>query len=157
MLFRVKSAFEVVAPISGTAIPLDKVPDPIFARRIIGDGIAIIPTSAEVVAPFACEIIQIAHTRHALAVRSSSGLEFLIHLGIDTVQLKEDVFHYCVQAGDKMKKGELLLKVDWNRIKECSYNLASPCLLLDYQKLRQTRFYYGDLEAGKTKIMDVYF
>lgn len=157
MFFRSKPAFEIVAPVTGTAIPLDKVPDPIFAEKTVGDGIAIIPSGSEVVAPFDCEVIQIAHTGHALAVCGSNGLEFLIHLGIDTVQLKKNIFHYCVQTGDKVKKGERMVSVDWDTIRESSYSSISPCLLLDYQKLKRTRFYYGALEAGKTKIMDVYF
>ncbi len=155
MFFRAKPAVEIAAPITGVAMRLSEVPDPIFAEKIVGDGVAIVPSGQEVVAPFSCEVVQIAHTKHALAVRSEQGVEFLIHMGIDTVQMKEHVFHYCVGVGDKVKKGDVLLRVDWDRIREQSYNTISPCLILNYRDMKQTKFYYGDMKAGETKLMEI--
>lgn len=155
MFFRAKPVIEIVAPITGVAKRLSEVPDPIFAEKIVGDGVAIVPSGQEVVAPFSCEVVQIAHAQHALAVRNEQGVEFLIHMGIDTVKMKEDVFHYTVQVGDKVQKGDVMLRVDWDRIKDQSYNTISPCLILNYQDMKQTKFYYGDVKAGETKLMEI--
>ena len=155
MFFRAKPVVEIAAPITGVALRLAEVPDPIFAEKIVGDGVAILPSEREVVAPFACEVVQIARAQHALAVRGDQGIEFLIHMGIDTVQMKENVFHYSVGVGDRLKKGDVMLRVDWDKIRDRSYNTISPCLILNYRDMKQTKFYYGDVKAGETKLMEV--
>lgn len=155
MFFKPKPMIEVAAPITGIAEQLSQVPDPIFAGKIVGDGIAVIPTGSEVVAPFDCEVIQIAHTLHAIAVRSKEGIEFLIHMGIDTVQMKEKAYDYCVRVGEKVSKGEMLLRVDWELIQRSGYPTVSPCIILNYQKVKQTKFFYGEVVAGSSKIMEI--
>ena len=155
MFFKPKPMTGIVAPMTGTAVKLCDVPDPIFAEKIVGDGIAIVPLESEVVAPIGGRVVQIAHTQHALALRDEAGIEFLIHMGIDTVQLKEQAFFYFVKVGDEVKRGDVLLRVDWEMIRSRGYNIISPCLILNYRSMKQTKFYYGEVTAGETKIMDV--
>ncbi len=155
MFFKPRPMTGIAAPMTGTAVKLCDVPDPIFAEKIVGDGIAIVPSGNEVAAPFDGQVVQIAHTRHALALRDETGIEFLIHMGIDTVQMKENAFSYTVKVGDKVNKGDVLLRVDWEMIRGGGYNTISPCLILNYKSMRQTKFYYGDVAAGETRIMDV--
>src|SRR4051812_22348175 len=78
----VARTLEVIAPLSGVIVPLDSVPDPVFANRMVGDGVSIDPTSCEVLAPFAGEVTQLHDSRHAVAVTSASGVEILIHVGL---------------------------------------------------------------------------
>ncbi len=155
MFFKPKPMTGITAPMTGTAVKLCDVPDPIFAEKIVGDGIAIIPTGGEVVAPVGGRVVQIAHTQHALAMKNEAGIEFLIHMGIDTVQMKEQAFSYCVKVGDEVGRGDVLLRVDWEKIRDCGYNTISPCLILNYKSMKQMKFYYGEVTAGKTRIMDV--
>lgn len=140
---------------TGISKRLEQVPDPVFSQHIVGDGAAIEPAGPEVVAPFDGEVAQIAQGGHAVALRNSQGIELLIHMGIDTVQIEEKVFCWFVSEGQKVKRGELLARADWGRIRELSYEAVSPCLLLNSGEMKQARYFYGEMEAGKTKLMEV--
>ena len=75
----------IMAPLTGTVVQLEEVPDPVFSQKMLGDGIAIMPTDGIVVAPFDGEIVQLFPTKHAIGLRGKSGLEVLIHIGLETV------------------------------------------------------------------------
>ena len=89
----------IKAPLSGVLVPLDTVPDPVFSQKMVGDGIAIDPTSEVLLAPCAGTVVQMHPAGHAVTVRSSEGLEILVHIGIDTVKLKGEGFEPLVQVG----------------------------------------------------------
>ncbi|QYF72798.1 beta-glucoside-specific PTS transporter subunit IIABC [Cryobacterium sp. PAMC25264] len=106
-------ASEIVsAPLNGTLVSLDDVPDTTFSKRLVGDGTAIRPTSGWVTSPVNGVVATLFPTKHAVAVRSDSGVEVLIHVGLDTVNLKGAGFTAHVAVGDKVAVGDLLLDVD---------------------------------------------
>ncbi len=119
----------VLAPMSGTVLALDQVPDATFASGLLGQGVAIIPQDGRVVAPFAGEVASLFATKHAIGLLSDSGVEVLIHVGIDTVKLGDGPFTAHVQVGDRVNVGDLLLEFDRAAIIAAGYDLATPIII----------------------------
>ena len=91
---------------------LGEVPDPVFSQKIVGDGMAVIPSEGKLLSPVDGEIISVADTKHAYGLRTAEGLELLIHVGLETVHLNGECFQVFVKPGDKVKAGDLLAEVD---------------------------------------------
>lgn len=119
----------IYAPISGKIVPLEKVPDPTFAEKMMGDGIAIEPTEGKVVAPFDGEVIQIFPTKHAIGMVSSLGVEVLIHIGLETVELNGEGFETHVKAGDKLTVGDILVTFDVDLIHKKAKSTVTPIVI----------------------------
>lgn len=120
---------DILAPMSGTALALDQVPDSTFASGLLGKGVAIIPAVGKVIAPFSGEVASLFQTKHAIGLLSDSGIELLIHVGIDTVKLDGVPFTAHVKEGDKVKAGDLLLEFDRQAILDAGYDLATPIII----------------------------
>jgi len=120
---------EIYAPMSGTVLALDQVPDRTFASGLLGEGVAIIPSGTTVIAPFAGEVASLFQTRHAIGLLSESGIELLIHVGIDTVKLNGEPFIAHVNVGDKVQAGDVLLEFDRQAILAAGYDLATPIII----------------------------
>jgi len=140
----------VGAPLSGWCTSLDDSPDPVFRGRTLGDGVSIDPTVGEVRAPFDGEVLTLPKGRHAINLRSDTGAEFLIHVGIDTVGLGGEGFEAHVRAGERIMAGQLLLSFDLETLLRGATSLRSPVLLLhsDRHTLRDLRA-EGMVEAGE--------
>lgn len=110
------------SPVIGQMISLSDVEDDIFSSKVMGEGIAIIPSKGELYAPVDGEISLLFETNHALGMKTANGVEVLFHIGIDTVQLEGKFFKPLVQAGDKVKAGDLLIQFDLEKIKEAGYD-----------------------------------
>src|SRR6187402_2044410 len=102
----------ILSPLSGHVWPLERVPDPVFAQKMVGDGLSIDPTDALLVSPCDGEVMSLHAAGHAITLRTSEGLELLIHVGIDTVTLKGEGFKSRVKVGDKVKAGVPLIEFD---------------------------------------------
>ncbi len=120
---------DVLAPLSGTVLPLEKVPDATFSSGLLGQGVAIIPSDNRVIAPFDGEVASLFQTKHAIGILSESGVEVLIHVGIDTVKLDGQYFTAHVKPGDKVRAGDLLLEFDRQAIRSAGYDLATPVII----------------------------
>ncbi|WP_157454416.1 PTS glucose transporter subunit IIA [Carnobacterium maltaromaticum] len=103
---------ELVAVADGKVLPISEVPDPVFAEKMMGEGFAIDPTSDVIVSPISGTLIQVADTLHAYGIQSDSGVEVLVHVGLDTVNLQGKGFEAKVKIGDAVKKGDPLVKID---------------------------------------------
>lgn len=110
------------SPVIGQMISLSDVEDDIFSSKVMGEGIAIIPSKGELYAPVDGEISLLFETNHALGMKTANGVEVLFHIGLDTVQLEGKFFKPWVQAGDKVKAGDLLIQFDLEKIKEAGYD-----------------------------------
>nr|WP_319489281.1 PTS glucose transporter subunit IIA [uncultured Caproiciproducens sp.] len=153
-LFGIKSKkTEIMAPLNGKVVPITETPDDVFAGKVLGDGVAIIPCSSEVVSPVSGVIVNIAHSLHAICVLSDDGAEVLIHLGVDTVNLEGEGFACHVRAGQHVKAGETLMKMDLDFIKSKGLNTISPCIITNPDKVKDVKMQYGNAIAGKTAIM----
>ncbi|AOA03541.1 MAG: PTS glucose transporter subunit IIA [Carnobacterium sp.] len=103
---------ELVAVADGKVLPISEVPDPVFAEKMMGEGFAIDPTSDVIVSPISGTLVQVADTLHAYGIQSDSGVEVLVHVGLDTVNLQGKGFEAKVKIGDAVKKGDPLVKID---------------------------------------------
>jgi phosphoenolpyruvate-protein phosphotransferase len=143
------SILQILAPFNGWCGALDEVPDPVFAGRMLGDGLAIDPTSGTLLAPCSGEIITLPASAHAVSIRSAHGIDLLIHVGIDTVQLGGRGFEARVRPGAMVRAGEELIRFDLDIVARGAKSLMTPIVVtpMDGLTLRQRRA-SGPVSAG---------
>ncbi|MEI5992085.1 hypothetical protein A5881_003641 [Enterococcus termitis] len=124
-----RSITEVAAPIKGQIVPLADVEDGMFSEEILGKGFAVKPAEGVVYAPVSGTVTAIFDSKHAIGLTSDSGVELLIHIGIDTVQLNGDGYEYFVEKGQKIKLGDKLIEFDLEKIAEKGYNVITPVVV----------------------------
>lgn len=140
----------ICSPVSGTAADISEAPDEAFAGRMMGDGAMVIPEEDTVYAPEDGEVCFVFETKHAIGFETASGTALLLHMGIDTVNLSGQGFEVFVKDGDKVRKGDALMKLDLDFIQKNAPSLASPVLcteLTDKQKVRLLKS--GAIRAGE--------
>ena len=131
----------ILSPIEGTIMPLSNVEDSAFSQGILGKGLAIEPDKGEVVSPVNGTITTLFPTYHAIGITSDSGIEVLIHVGMDTVQLEGKYFHPCIKQGDHVQTGQTLLTFEMDSIKNAGYSLLTPVVITntaDYLDVMET-------------------
>ncbi|MND49270.1 PTS system beta-glucoside-specific EIIBCA component [compost metagenome] len=146
---------DVLAPMSGTVLALDQVPDATFASGLLGQGVAIIPSDNRVIAPFAGEVASLFQTKHAIGLLSESGIEVLIHVGIDTVKLDGKPFTAHVNVGDKVQPGDLLLEFDRQAIIDAGYDLATPIIISNSDDYRDVVIVAATSVSAGTPLLNV--
>ena len=124
-----KADLKFVAPATGKAIDLSKVPDPVFAQKMAGDGIAIDITGDTIVAPADGTLSLVFKTKHAFAMTLDNGIELLVHIGIDTVSLNGEGFEQLASEGDIVKAGTPIIKINKDLILEKGFSLITPVLI----------------------------
>ena len=124
MIFK-KKYEHINAPISGKKMPLELIKDEVFSKKMMGEGIAIIPTDNKVYSPVKGEITATTFTNHAVGITTSSGLEIIIHIGMDTVKLNGDGFEMHVKMGEKIEKGDLLVSFDSRYLQNGLYDMTT--------------------------------
>ncbi|HUN72625.1 MAG TPA: phosphoenolpyruvate--protein phosphotransferase [Steroidobacteraceae bacterium] len=129
----------LLAPLAGWSTPLDEVPDPVFAGRMLGDGLALDPTATTLHAPCDGEIITLPESGHAVTLRSDGGAEILMHIGIDTVGLAGVGFEAHVQAGRRVAAGERLITFDLDLIARRARSLLTPILVMEGSRFTVVR------------------
>src|ERR1700694_917564 len=144
------SSQQILAPFDGWCSVLDEVPDPVFSGRMLGDGLAIDPTSGILVAPCAGEIITLPASAHAVSIRTAQGIDVLIHVGIDTVQLGGRGFDARVRPGAMVRAGAELIRFDLDVVARGAKSLMTPIVVtsMDGLSLRQRRA-AGPVSAGE--------
>jgi len=149
---------QLFAPITGNAVTLDKVPDPVFSEKMMGDGIAIEPTEGLAVSPVDGEIVQVFPTKHAIGIRAKNGAEILIHIGLETVSLNGEGFEAFVKEGDKVKVGDKLVSFDLDIIKTKAKSTITPIIITntDQAALLEAKA-QGTVEKGNTPVLEVTF
>lgn len=126
-------AYSVGSPCAGRLIPLEQVDDPLFADKILGDGVALLPSENIIVSPVFGRIISLPETMHAVGIQADDGIELLIHVGIDTVNLKGKYFHSPLYEGSRVKPGDVLLEFDRTGIEEAGYDITTPILVTNVE------------------------
>jgi glucose PTS system EIICBA or EIICB component len=145
-----------VAPIKGEIKPITDVPDAVFSGKMMGDGFAIIPSEGVVVSPVDGKIVNLFPTKHAIGILSDTGREILIHVGIDTVTLKGQGFETLVNENDKVEKGQPLLKVDLDYIKQNATSTITPIVFTNLAEgesitLKKT----GNIDMAEEEIIEI--
>jgi PTS system sucrose-specific IIC component len=143
----------LLAPLSGKAVSVTELSDPVFAEKILGDGAAILPDNDTVVAPADCTVVNIADTFHAFALETDDGLEVLIHIGIDTVKLNGKGFTPLCKEGDKVTAGTPLCKVDFNLVRAEGYEAWTPVMITNMEAIAKMSLHTGAVTVGKTAVI----
>jgi phosphocarrier protein FPr/phosphocarrier protein len=146
---------EIRAPLSGVIVSLDSVPDPVFARKMLGDGVAIDPTSSEVLAPISGQVTQLHRAHHALAITSDDGVEVLIHVGLDTVSLEGVGFTPLVPQGARVERGDPVLRFDADVVAGRARSLITPVVVTSGEKVARLTPASGLAEAGSSVLMQL--
>lgn len=150
-----KKVLSLLAPINGTCISLSEVPDEVFSSKMMGDGVAIKPTSNKLFAPTDGKVTFIAETKHAIGFVTTDGQELLIHVGLDTVSLNGEGFSLSVEVNQEVRTGEQLLSFNQTFIEDNQLNLITPIILLENKNLNLEQLTIGtDVIAGETIIIN---
>lgn len=136
-------------PIQGRIVDLEDVPDEVFAQKMLGEGFAIIPSQGKVYSPFDGVIKMLFPTFHAVTIETKEGVEVLIHIGIDTVELEGLGFKSNIKVGDKVKKGKLLIDFDMEIIEKKGKSLITPIVITNMDKLENLKFEKGIKDTGE--------
>ncbi|AYU55236.1 PTS sugar transporter subunit IIA [Staphylococcus debuckii] len=153
---KVDKNIEIYAPITGEFVDIENIPDPVFAQKMMGEGFGIKPSEGVVVAPIDGKVDNVFPTSHALGLKADNGLELLIHIGLDTVQLNGEGFKVLVESGDSVSVGDPLVEFDLDYIDQNAKSTISPIIItntdqvenIDIQKTEQ-------LKRNETKVIDV--
>lgn len=154
MLKKTSKEIRIGSPATGDCHPLSKVNDPTFRDGLLGNGVAIQPSSGQIVAPADGKINSLFPSGHAVVLTTADGVEILIHIGLDTVNLNGEGFTSHVKEGDFVKKGDLLIEADLNLIKKEGYDTIIPviiCNTADY--LSVNGITYSDIKTSDDIIL----
>ncbi|MGL5378926.1 beta-glucoside-specific PTS transporter subunit IIABC [Clostridium sp.] len=130
---------EIVSPLMGELVQLSEVNDDVFSSGLLGKGVAIIPSEGKVVAPVSGEISAVLDSKHAVGITSDTGIEMLIHVGIDTVNLQGKHYKANVKIGDRVNVGDLLIEFEMEKIKELGYEVITPVLIVNSDKFTEVK------------------
>jgi PTS system, glucose subfamily, IIA component len=133
------SSISFLSPLSGKIIPLSKVNDSVFAEKTLGNGFAIIPSNNKVYAPFDGEVVSLYPTKHAIGLKDKYNHEILIHIGIDTVNLKGEGFKLYVAQDEKVQAGQLLLEFDAQITQDKNIDLTTPIIFIGNQDIEEIK------------------
>ncbi|MCH1626290.1 PTS sugar transporter subunit IIA [Ferdinandcohnia quinoae] len=122
----------IFAPLNGKLLSIEEVPDPVFSQKMMGDGLAIEPIDGKVVSPVKGEIIQVFPTKHAVGIKTETGLEVLIHIGLDTVQMKGEGFTAHVSEGSNVDVGSPLVTFDLDLVREKAASTITPIVITNF-------------------------
>lgn len=145
----------ITSPLEGKVIPLTEVKDPTFSQEILGKGAAIIPEKGVVYAPFDGKVDAVFETGHTLGLVSEDGVELLVHVGIDTVNLKGEYFTPKEKSGDTMKKGDILLEFDIDKIKADGYDVTTPIIIYNTEQFAKVKACEDKVVTKESKLLSV--
>lgn len=156
MLGLFKKSVEIFAPINGSVMELKHVPDKVFAEKLVGDGAAIDSTGDVIKAPVDGTLTLIFKTNHAFAITTKQGIELLIHIGLDTVELNGAGFERIAEEGSNVKAGDPIIKIDRDFIKEKGISLITPVLVTNMDMVDSIKLKHTDkVTAGKDSIFSI--
>ena len=143
----------IFAPMRGTVVPLEQVPDEVFSKKLLGDGVAILPKEGKIYAPVDGEVATVAETLHAYGFLSKEGMEILIHVGLETVHLKGEGFISHVKAGDSVVKGDLIAEVDLDFLKSRDISAITPVVICNGAEDLDLQTADGEVTAGQDTLI----
>ena len=149
------SQLKILSPLSGQVWPLERVPDPVFAQKMVGDGLSIDPTDAMLVAGCDGEVVSLHAAGHAVTLRTPEGMEVLMHVGIDTVMLKGEGFHPRVKLGDKVRTGTPLIAFDLDFLATHAKSLLTQIVIANSERVTSWERASGYVSAGKDTLFTV--
>jgi phosphocarrier protein FPr len=152
---KMTSQLKILSPLSGQTWPLERVPDPVFAQKLVGDGVSIDPTDAVLLAGCDGEVVSLPATGHAVMLRTREGIEVLMHVGIDTVTMKGEGFHPCVKPGDSVRAGDPLIAFDLDFLATHARSLLTQIVIANSDRVVSCERADGCVSAGKDTLLTV--
>lgn len=153
-MFKKKKNVSLIAPATGKVIPLENSEDKAFAEKLVGDGIALIPVEGDFRCPASGRIAGVSEALHAYSLETEDGIDLLVHIGIDTVELKGEGFTPAVRTGDKVMAGDPLCRVDLELLKSRGYSLCTPVVICDVEKVSSMTPLYGEVIGGADPLIE---
>lgn len=147
---------EIFAPLSGDIIKIEDIPDPVFSKKIVGDGIAIKPSGNQILAPVNGTIGKIFESKHAFSIISEDNVELFVHFGIDTVQLKGEGFKTKAKDKQKVNIGDEIITFDLDFLKNNAKSVLTPVIISNIENFKKIEKSSGTIIAGKTVIISLY-
>ncbi|QCI16904.1 PTS glucose transporter subunit IIA [Buchnera aphidicola (Aphis helianthi)] len=147
---------DIFAPVSGEIVNIEDVPDVVFAKKIVGDGIAIKPSGNKIISPINGTIGKILDSKHAFSVLSEDGVELFVHFGIDTIKLKGEGFKQIAKDNQKVKIGDIIILFDLNILEKTARSILTPVVISNMEKFKKIEKSSGSIIAGETIIMSLY-
>ena len=144
---------QLLAPMAGTAIPLDQVPDSAFSKKLLGDGVAILPEDGSILSPADGRISAIAHTLHAYVIETAEGLQILVHVGLHSVGLQGRGFRPLVSEGEAVRAGQPIAEVDLMLLRKKGVPVYTPVVICEGAETMTVTAVTGPVEAGKTVLL----
>ncbi|MBA3628144.1 MAG: PTS glucose transporter subunit IIA [Actinobacteria bacterium] len=123
----------LASPFTGKVVPLEEVADDVFSQRVMGDGVAVLPSEGRVVAPVAGTVGKLFEGGHGFAIETPDGLQVLVHVGLETVHLEGDGFTVKTNEGDEVAAGDEMVTVDLDRMRELGIDMVSPVVVISGQ------------------------
>jgi len=140
----IKKKSEPLLPVmAGEVVDIEKVPDLVFSQKMLGDGYAVIPTNGIVVAPVSGVIAQIFPTNHAFGIITETGLEILVHIGIDTVELKGEGFKRLVEVDQFVQAGTPIIEINLEFVKAHAKSVITPVVITNKEIVKSIKVNYG--------------
>ena len=152
MFWKKKNNGTILSPCCGQVIKLTDVPDPVFSEKILGDGVCIIPENGEFFSPVDGKIVQVFETKHAYSITSDDGIDVLVHIGLNTVELKGQGFSSNVKDGDIVKKGDKIADVNLEYIADMGYQLYTPVIITNMSEVKNMTVNEKKVEKGEELI-----
>lgn len=142
---------EILAPVSGEAVPLAQVPDEVFAEGMAGEGAAIIPSaSGEAVAPVSGTLVKLFEGGHAFGIETDEGVELIVHLGLDTIEMRGEGFEKLATEGDRVEAGQSIVRFDLDTIREKGYDPITPVVVTNPENHPVSEPKTEEIKAGET-------
>jgi phosphoenolpyruvate-protein phosphotransferase len=139
---------KLVAPLTGVLVPIEQVPDPVFAQKMVGEGISIDPLSDRLLAPCDGTVAQLHPSHHAITIRTAEGLEVLLHIGLDTVEMRGEGFAPKVSVGDAVRTGDVLITFDLDKVATTAKSLLTEMVISNSERLTSFTARTGLVTAG---------
>src|SRR4051794_36129200 len=150
------AAVLIMAPLSGPLVPLAEVPDPVFAQKIVGDGISIDPITSQLLAPCDGRVVQLHRAGHAITLTTGQGVDVLMHIGLDTVELKGQGFTPKVAVGDEVRAGDALIEFDADFVATHARSLLTQIIVTAAAGALRLDASRGSVRAGQDVILRAY-
>ena len=140
----------ILAPVSGTAVPLSEVPDEVFAEGMAGEGGAIVPgTSGEVLAPVSGTLVKLFEGGHAFGIEADGGLELIVHVGLDTIEMRGSGFERLAAQGDRVEAGQPIVRFDLEEIQAAGHDPVTPVVVTNPEDHPVSDLAGGEVRAGE--------
>lgn len=139
----------ILAPISGRAVPLSEVPDEVFAEGMAGEGVAVVPeASGEAIAPVSGTLVKLFEGGHAFGIATDEGVEMIVHLGLDTIEMRGAGFERIATEGDRVEVGQPIVYFDLDAIREAGYDSVTPVVITNADEHPVSSQNIGEVRAG---------